>query len=348
MTENIIARRTLLGAGALGASVAALAMSSSKAEAGAPNVTSVKSFGATGNGSTDDTNAIQKAVNWTAAANRGTIFFPNGTYRTTRAITFETPNIHIAFVGEPGALIAGSFADALLRRSINSPVSGIHVIENLRFINGHPAGKGVMLHSCVSGKIANCQFGITGTAIETYNSQAVSIDSCSIIGSKVAGIIAGNATTVLNCDITGCNDGIRHYNVGLTVHGGRYEMNTIAIKVGYNPSNGGSQSSGFDISGLSMEANQTAIQVGAGAAGKISACSIGGGIPMAYGLFLYSPQDVHVAGVTVAGAHGFSGAGIRILSPTRTVLMGVGSYSPRAWLLPTDLRQLTFIQTNKS
>ncbi len=97
-----------------------------------------------------------------------------------------------------------------------------------------------------------------------------------------------------------------------------------------------------------MEANQTSIQVGAGAAGKISACAISGGVSMAYGLHLLSPQDVLVAGVGVAGARGFTGAGIRIISPTRTVLMGVCSISPRAWLLPTDQRQLTFIQTNKS
>ncbi len=230
MTENIIARRTLLGVGAL-----ALAMPPSKADAAALNVKSVKSFGALGNGSADDTNAIQRAVNWTATANRGTIFFPVGTYRITAPIKFETPVLHIAFLGEPGALITGDFPNALLRRSVRSPIGGVHVIENLRFINSHPAGKGVMLHSCVSAKIVNCQFGIAGTAIETFNSQSITVDTCTIIGSKVVGIMAGNATTVLNCDITGCNHGIRHHNLGLTVHGGRYEVNTIAIKVGYDP-----------------------------------------------------------------------------------------------------------------
>jgi hypothetical protein len=342
MTENIVARRILLGAGAL-----ALAMPPSKADAAALNITSVKTFGAIGNGSADDTKAIQRAVNWTSAANRGTIFFPLGTYRITAPITFETPSLHIAFVGEPGALIAGNFADALLKRSVRSPISGVHVIENLRFINSHASGKGVMLHSCVTGKIVNCQFGVVGVAVEVFNSQCLTVDTCNIIGSKV-GIMAGNATMVLDCDITGCTHGIRHQNVGLTVHGGRYEVNKVAIKVGYDQLDRGHQSSGFDISGLSMEANQTSIQIGAGASGKISACSIGGGVSMAYGLDLISPQDVLVAGVSVAGSRGFTGAGIRIVSPTRTVLMGVGSYSPRAWMLPADQRQLSFIQTNKS
>jgi hypothetical protein len=128
----------------------------------------------------------------------------------------------------------------------------------------------------------------------------------------------------------------------LTVHGGRYEVNNIAIKVGYGPQDENFQTSGFDISGLSMEANQIGIQVGSGAAGKISGCAITGGVPMDYGLYLGSPQDVLVAGVGVGG--GFTGAGIRIINPTRTVFMGVGS---RTWRLPDDRRQLTFIQCNE-
>ncbi len=342
MTQNIIARRTLLGAGAL-----ALAMPPSKADAvEGRHIMNVMMLGAKGNGITDDTNALQRAVNWTAAANRGTLFFPVGTYKITRPITFDTNPIHIGFLGEPGAFIKGDIPDALLKRSASNPTGGVHVIENLRFENQHPAGKGVMFHSCISAKVVNCQFGIAGTAIETFNSQSITVDTCAIVGSKV-GIMAGNATAVLNCDINHCTQGIRHHNLGLTVHGGRYEVNTIAIKVGYDTNDAVFQTSGFDISGLSMEANQTSIQVGAGALGKISACAITGGVPMLHGLNLLQPQDVLVAGVGVSGSQGFSGAGIKIVSPTRTVLMGVCSVSPRAWLLPDDRRQLTFIQTNR-
>src|SRR5438046_2626554 len=39
-------------------------------------VKNVKDFGAVGNGSNDDTAAIQAAVNWTNSLNRGNIFFP--------------------------------------------------------------------------------------------------------------------------------------------------------------------------------------------------------------------------------------------------------------------------------
>src|SRR5262245_60730165 len=52
-------------------------------------IKNVKDFGATGNGVSDDTAAIQAALNWTPGPNRGTIYFPLGKYRVTAPITFN-------------------------------------------------------------------------------------------------------------------------------------------------------------------------------------------------------------------------------------------------------------------
>lgn len=46
---------------------------------------SVKDFGAVGDGTTDDTTAIQAAIN----SNAGTVFFPVGTYKITNTVTFS-------------------------------------------------------------------------------------------------------------------------------------------------------------------------------------------------------------------------------------------------------------------
>ncbi len=361
MSENTFSRRLLLGAGAL-----ALMNQGARADekfsrfiqaAGdsaaptMPEIKNVRDFGATGNGTTDDTAAIQAAVDWTSSANRGTIYFPMGTYKTTSAITFERPNLNIVFRGEPGATIAGDFDDFLLKRSPNSPISGVHAIENLRLLNPHAKGRGVAFHSCVGGKIVNCHIS-AWRGIETFNSQSVLVDTCSIIAPGASdssvGIMAGNATAVISTDVTGYHHGIRHQNVGLIVYGGRYEVNAVALMIGMDENGRTFQSSGFDISGLSMEANQTAIQIHAGAAGKISGLSIGGGIPLQYGLRLASAQDVVVQGVSVGCSKGFSKAGIAIENAKRTVLMAVSSNSPTAWLLPEDQSQLSFIQSNKA
>lgn len=66
----------------------------------------VKDYGAIGNGTTDDTAAIQAAIN-AAPAGGATVFFPRGTYRVTAsgaAPAFEISGNYITLLGEgPGA-----------------------------------------------------------------------------------------------------------------------------------------------------------------------------------------------------------------------------------------------------
>ena len=50
----------------------------------------VKAFGATGNGSTDDHTAVNAAIAALNSAGGGTLYFPNGTYKMTAAITTIT------------------------------------------------------------------------------------------------------------------------------------------------------------------------------------------------------------------------------------------------------------------
>jgi hypothetical protein len=381
MSKEIIARRALLG---MGAGVGAMALAAQRAEADTPfsdyafpatgtttartmpdrlaDIKNVKDFGARGNGSTDDTAAIQAAVNRTgfpySSDNRGTVYFPTGTYRLTGPITWETPSMHIRFLGEPGAKIGGNFADALLKRRVNSPISGIHVIENLDFEQGHASGKCILAHSCVGVKIVNCRISgpggvgvpLTNRGIETFNSQAATIDTCVIRGCGV-GVVAGNATMVLNCDITGCVEGIRHQNLGLTVIGGRYEVNGTAILIGKDGDGNAFQSSGFDISGLSMESNDHGIYIGSGSAGKISGCAITNNVDGNHsGIYMGSAEQVSVSGCVVASGYAFIDAGIYLDNPKRCSFDadGIGVPSGLAWRLPTDgqLASLSFRACN--
>lgn len=55
---------------------------------GKGQVFNVKAYGATGNGSTDDSSAVQAAINAATAAGGGTVYFPSGTYRLGTALTF--------------------------------------------------------------------------------------------------------------------------------------------------------------------------------------------------------------------------------------------------------------------
>lgn len=56
-------------------------------------IVNVKNFGATGNGSSDDTAAINAADAFVAAQGGGTVYFPPGTYATVSGLTKNTSNV---------------------------------------------------------------------------------------------------------------------------------------------------------------------------------------------------------------------------------------------------------------
>ena len=64
--------------------------------------TNVRKFGATGNGNTDDSPALQRAIDHTPAG--GTVVFPPGNYRVSQPLHFKSGR---TYRGEPGALLRG-------------------------------------------------------------------------------------------------------------------------------------------------------------------------------------------------------------------------------------------------
>ncbi len=97
MTEHIAsetaARRAFLGltAGAAGlAGFAAFGAEGTSTASPAPAVFSVRDLGAKGDGTTDDTDAVQAAVDGAVRAGGGRVHFPAGRYRLTRTITIAS------------------------------------------------------------------------------------------------------------------------------------------------------------------------------------------------------------------------------------------------------------------
>jgi hypothetical protein len=302
-------------------------------------------YGAKGDGTTDDTRAIQKAFD---APDRE-IYFPRGRYLLTGPVNFETPNLNFRYFGEPGAHILGNFADALFKRSVNSPIGGTHVIDNLTFENGHPSGKGLMIHSCVTAKVTNCGFqGKCAVGIETFNSQCITLDTCFAIGIAGVGIMAGNATSLMNCDVTGCFEGVRHQNLGLVVLGGRYEVNGKAIHLGQNERGETFQSTGVKISGLSMESNDYGIYVRAGASITIDANAITNNVEGKHaGLYVHDGEEIMFMGNGVSsGTHGFTDAAIYLNNPKQSAFIAnrINVGKGVDWRMPEDMagRNLKF------
>jgi hypothetical protein len=295
--------------------------------------------------------AIQAAVNWGSRHNAGGIYFPMGAYRITSPIIFgRDEKVGIAFLGEPGTEIVGNFNGFLLKGRQIDKRSGRHSVENLRLHNRHLRGGGIAFRDCLGGQVRNCSVS-AWRGIEGFEMRSpLLVDTCSIIApeqdASSVGIMAGSATTVISTHVSGYGHGIRHHNEGLVVYGGHFEVNRSGIVLGLDENRKVFNSSGFDISGLSMEANQTGIDVEHGTGGRISGLSIGGDIPMEYGLRLGYCRDVAVQSVTVDSTERYRGAGISIERAHRVVLVGVSSVASERWLLPKNQSRLSLIQTN--
>lgn len=133
----------------------------------------VRAFGATGNGTTDDTAAIVSAVTQVATLGTGTVYFPPGSYCTASGISITAPGIILQ-----GA--SGSSGPTQIT-TCGHDVTGIYldaatdIITHMNVVGGvlgttHPAvlvGTGcmncVIEHSALSGGIYALQIQGTGT-----------------------------------------------------------------------------------------------------------------------------------------------------------------------------------------
>lgn len=79
-------------------------------QAKAADIFSVKDFGATGDGTTNDTAAIQAAINAAATAGGGQVYLPPGTYRLNSGISWTASNIHLVGSGQGVTIILANFA----------------------------------------------------------------------------------------------------------------------------------------------------------------------------------------------------------------------------------------------
>jgi hypothetical protein len=179
----------------------------------------VKAYGATGDGVTDDTAAIQAAC---TAANG--VFFPSGTYKVTSPVTLKSNNFIygegassvIFYTGtatSQGALYANSGSNTAYVENL--------VVQNLKILgNVSTAGFSEFIHLVAFHGVRNCL-----------------IDSCEIVGFRGDGIIIGSGdvagqerhnvdVTISNCYIDGVNNDNRN---GISVIDG----NGVSIENNY-------------------------------------------------------------------------------------------------------------------
>lgn len=187
---------------------------------GADNQTAwrdVCGFGATGNGATDDTAAIQSAIDDLAIPSNlpggGVIFFPPGKYKISSPLLMSTGsrhNVTLQGCGEATMISLANSSDCTMIRatSSGSSIRGM-VIRDMR-INGNDSNQssaafGIDLQDTVRAKVERCRIeDIKGSGIRIGDSFYAHIDQCFLDGCTENGIETGDITICYDARITNC------------------------------------------------------------------------------------------------------------------------------------------------
>ncbi len=176
---------------------------------------SVKDFGAVGDGTTDDTAALQAALTYAASVNGLSVFVPHGTYLCSGQISLSGTPTSISIIGE-GRDSSNTGGSRIVYSGSATPFLSIPTL-NSRFISfsdldfscTNAAFTGTLLRLNVYGpSVSRCRFGGAGSGLnadrflDITESVDVSIDQCvfryafyPLYGSSC------NAVSVTNCDL---------------------------------------------------------------------------------------------------------------------------------------------------
>jgi hypothetical protein len=145
---------------------------------------SVLDFGAVGDGVADDTAAINLALAYLAAIGGGTLYFPQGTYKTTSEILINSRRINLRGTGKR-SVYPGLFVPSANTPSTIMPVhSGRNAIRFFNTVNNDInafTAEGINLATLETGSVPTAAFGwdVTGTGAFQRD---FTFDGCGIHG----------------------------------------------------------------------------------------------------------------------------------------------------------------------
>jgi hypothetical protein len=207
-----------------------------------PYVANVLDYGATANDETNDTQAIQNAVNWLAANHPGgTVLVPDGTYWVTEKSTSPFPAIELksnmTFKMTPGAIIR--------LKPTNKGTYAILYIKNISNVN-ITGGKieGERHEHLAPGDFINGTGGEWGHGIYILNSSShIYIEGVTITECWGDGICIGGGSASTDITISGvvCDDN-RRQGCSIT-----YADGVLVKNSSFNHTAGTAPQSGIDI-----------------------------------------------------------------------------------------------------
>lgn len=216
----------------------------------------VTAFGAAGDGVTDDTAAIQAAINAAAAAGGGTVFVPAGTYLVSAGLSFEGKD-NVALLLNPAAVIqadTGSFAIIYIGDDSSAAVT-----TNVSIRGGTLKG------DKTDTQPWEARSGTTNGGIRIFAGRRIRISDVNFVDIYASGIDIDDSSVGDPCDIviSGCS----FYNMGY--HGiGMSECSVVIVsdcymdRIGHKDTGAGTyHGMGIDFSTNSTNCRASSIQI---------------------------------------------------------------------------------------
>lgn len=98
------------------------------------DILNVKELGATGNGTTDDTYALQQAINIVKVrTNGGAVYLPPGRYRITDTVSIDASNVTLFGEGDQSIIYVSAWSTDTTRRVYLHAYNSSSTIENVHF-----------------------------------------------------------------------------------------------------------------------------------------------------------------------------------------------------------------------
>lgn len=257
------------------------------ATSGARNV---RNYGATGNGSTDDRAAIQKALD--AALPGDSVYFPAGTYRISGSINVHTSSVRVYGDGDTSIITGDTTAGDMMVLYNSGSMNGVrvdllHFIGSRVFDKNVNQGSGLALNGVTGTVVTSCTFEGCGSALSESNTSGGStLNGCQIRDWGRVGLFLNGGDNVQNttfaqhdpngsdqvtshgiyihsgannCTVQGCSfSGVRYYAIQLYGQSGGTTISNILIsgnQFSDNAQDIAVETAGPTISGITITGN---------------------------------------------------------------------------------------------
>lgn len=213
-------------------------------------VYNVKAYGATGNGSTDDSTAIQSALDACYAAGGGTVYFPSGTYKIATGLIVgakvnSDPQSYVSLVGDSTQGVLINYAGSTSGTAITLQRDKYSNIKNIGINN--TVSKGTTVGLLTTGPPSATGTQSNGNVLEQVAISGFHYGWSSSNGTSTSSEITAVHMTFTSCDygffnndfnalnmtffqleISSCGYGIYAGTSGIHVFGGAGSANTTA------------------------------------------------------------------------------------------------------------------------